>query len=258
LRTELSQLEIDQFRAAGFVVIPHLLDDDELCAWRAMAEAEVAANARTAHYSIRSSGMAKRDSAWSAITRDPRLGKMAATLAGVSSVRHATDHISYSEPNCPPTPWHCVIHEGFFSDTREAVGIQVQLDANTVQNKAMLFLPGSHLSAPFGRRHDTSPALDPTRTFGSIFDDVPEWREIDPVAAECDAGSALFWNLALVHGSGSNMTRQVRRYVGTSFIPADATWNGEAGSVSREAAFELEAGQVLDTPDTPVVWPVLT
>ena len=88
---------------------------------------------------------------------------MAATLAGVSSVRHATDHISYSEPNCPPTPWHCVIHEGFFSDTREAVGIQVQLDANTVQNKAMLFLPGSHLSAPFGRRHDTSPALDPKR-----------------------------------------------------------------------------------------------
>ncbi len=167
--------------------------------------------------------------AWSAITRDPRLAKMVATLAGVASVRHATDHISYSEPNCPPTPWHCVIHEGFFSDTREAVGIQVQLDANTVQNKAMLFLPGSHLSAPFGRRHDTSPALDPTRTFGSIFDDVPEWREVDPVAAECDAGSALFWNLALVHGSGSNMTRQVRRYIGTSFIPADATWNGRAG-----------------------------
>ena len=187
--------------------------------------------------------------------RDPRLAKMAATLVGVASVRHATDHISYSEPNCPPTPWHCVIHEGFFSDTREAVGIQVQLDANTVQNKAMLFLPGTHLSAPFGRRHDTSPALDRTRTFSSIFDDVPEWREIDPVAVECDAGSALFWNLAAVHGSGSNMTN---RCGGTSALPSSLpTPPGTARpDPSARDGFQLEAGQVLDTPDTPVVWPV--
>ncbi len=265
MRTEVLPHEIESYQANGFIMIPNFLDDDELAHWRQMADTEVrngpptprAATGQGA-YSIRARGMSKRDTTWAALLQDARLAKVAAALAGVPSVRYVNDAISFTDPNCDPTPWHCGIHEqDLVYETRQAISVQMQLDENTVQNKAMLFLPGTQLTAPFERRFDSSPAGDPARTFESIFEKSPEWRDIDPVAAVGPAGSALFWNPASVHGSGSNMTRKTRRYVGISWIPADTTWNGRvAGVVSAEDAATLEPGAVLDLPSLPVVWPV--
>ncbi len=264
MRTEVLAHEIESYQANGFIMIPNFLDDDELAHWRKMADAEVAKAPPTPRaatgqgaYSIRARGMCRRDAEWAALLQDSRLGKVAAALAGVPSVRWVNDAISFTDPNCEPTPWHCGIHEQALAyETRQAISVQMQLDENTVQNKAMLFLPGTHLTAPFERRFDSSPAGDPNRTFESIFEKSPEWRDIDPVPAVGPAGSALFWNPASVHGSGSNMTRKTRRYVGISWIPTDTPWNGKvAGIVSEEAASTLTPGAPLDLPDAPVVWP---
>ncbi len=257
--------EIESYQANGFIMIPNFLDDDELAHWRKMADAEVAKAPVTARastgqgvYSIRTAGMARRDPEWKALLTDARLGEFAARLEGLSSVRYAGDQISFSEPNCPPTPWHCVLHEVDIPfDTRQTISVQMQLDDNTVQNKAMLFLPGTHKTAPRERRFASSPASDPTRTFESLFERSPEWLDIDPVAAEGPAGSALFWNIITVHGSGSNMTRKTRRYVGAHWIPADAAWNGALGgigNVTEEMTRGKSPGDVLDVPELPVVW----
>ncbi len=256
MRTEPSDTEIASYQANGFILLPGFLDDGELASLRTRTDVEVAAAAQDLHYSIRARGLADRDSEWASILRDRSLARFAALLEGLPSVRYAGDAISYSDPSCPPTPWHCGIHEGERPyETRRSISVQLHLDENTVQNKAMVFLPGTHKTAPFGKRFDSSPALDPTRTWESIFELSPEWRGIDPVAAEGPAGAALFWNTAVVHGSGSNMTARRRRYVGVSWIPSDVTWNGNAVGLSAETVDRLSPGDLLDAPEFPVVWP---
>ncbi len=265
MRTEVLPHEIESYQANGFVMIPGFLDDDELHHWRGLADAEVAKAppteaARTGRgaYSIRARGMSERDPEWAAILRDPRLARVAAALAGVESVRWGGDMISYTDPNCPATPWHCGLHEHARPyDTRDAIAVQMQLDDNTVQNKAMVFLPGTHRTAPFELRFDGLPSQDPAgRTFETIFERSPEWLVIDPVPAIGPAGSALFWNPITAHGSGANMTRRTRRYVGVTWLPGDLTWNGTvAGVVTDEVAARLRPGDRLDLPDLPVLWP---
>ncbi len=254
MRTEVSKYEIDSYRVNGYIMIPAFLDDDELAAWRAKADAEVAKSPKGAHFSIRARGLVERDAEWASMLRDTRLARVAAALEGLDGVRYGGDAISYCDPNCPPTPWHCGLHEGDkVFDTRQAIGVQMQLDDNTVQNKAMVFLPGTHKTAPFGKRFETSPALDPGRSWEAIFDADPSWRDIDPLPALGPAGSALFWNLATVHASGSNMTRFTRRYVGISWIPADVRWNGTQASLPDDAVSQLMAGDVLDVPQFPLL-----
>ncbi len=257
MRTTLLDHEIDSYRANGFIMIPNFLDDEELAHWREKADAEVAATAPSAHFSIRTSGMSARDPEWASMLRDDRtLAATAAALSGARSLRFVNDMISYTDPNCAVSPWHCVLHEGMVADTRQAISVQVQLDQNTVQNKCMLFLPGTHLTAPYGVETDRGSSEKWNVTFESIFERFPEWAEIDPVAAEGPAGSALFWNTATVHASGSNMTRRTRRYVGISWLPADARWNGrKSRQLPAGAAERLQPGDPLDLPEYPVVWP---
>lgn len=254
MRTEVSKYEIDSYRVNGYVMIPAFLDDGELAAWRTKADAEVAKSPKGAHFSIRARGLVDRDEEWASMLKDTRLAKVAAALEGLDRVRYGGDAISYCDPNCPPTPWHCGLHEGDkVFDTRQAIGVQMQLDDNTVQNKAMVFLPGTHKTAPFGKRFETSPALDPTRSWEAIFDAEPSWRDIDPVPALGPAGSALFWNTATVHASGSNMTRFTRRYVGITWIPADVRWNGTQANLPDDFVTKLKPGDVLDIPQFPLL-----
>ncbi len=265
MRTEVLPHEIASYQANGFIMLPSFLDDDELVRWRTIADAEVAKAPPTqaaltgkGAYSIRARGMSERDAEWAALLRDPALAKVAAQLARVGSVRFGGDVISYTEPNCPATPWHCGLHEHERPyDTRDAIAVQMQLDDNTVQNKAMIFLPGTHRTAPFELRFHGLPSEDANgRTFESIFERSPEWLDVDPVAAVGPAGSALFWNPITAHGSGSNMTRTTRRYVGVTWLPGDLTWNGTvAGAVSAEVAAGLQPGAPLDLPSMPVLWP---
>ncbi len=256
MRTDLLPWEIEFYRLMGFVVIPDFLNNDELHLWRNRADAEVAAQPPPPpeRFSIRSRNMSGRDPEWAKLLFDPAIAKMAGELAGVPAVRYAGDMISYSDPGCPPSPWHCSTMEGGICNTRLGVALQVELDDNTVMNKAMCFLPGTQDVSPFdvdrGQIH-TPEFLARRSFFGQIFDDFPEWRRITPVAAECPAGSALFYNPAGVHGSAPNMTNMVRRYVGIQYLPSDAVYNGRPG----EYVSHLQRGDLLDVPEMPVLWP---
>ncbi len=266
MRVEPLRHEIASYRANGFVLIPHFFDDDELADWRRLADAEVAKAPPTSRaltgsggYSIRATGLAARDPEWRARLHDARLARFAALLHGVDSVRYAGDAVSYQEPHCPATPFFSWWHETDWpSDTRDQFTVQILLDDNTVQNKAMLFLPGTHRTVP------DHPGPRPPRTAapGNVMDEgfraTPEWRALDPVAAEGPAGSALFYSVITAHGSGSNMTRATRRYVRAAWLPADARWNGTLGGgiTNLDAAMVegLQPGDVLDIPAMPVVW----
>ncbi len=248
--------EVDQYRVNGFLVIPDFLNDAELHDWRLRADAAVAAAPPTEHFSIRCSNLSQSDPEWAKLLRDTRLAKLVADLENLSAVRHSGDSILYHQPGCPATPYHCGLHDGTISDTRQGVNIWVQLDACDLQSKAYVWFPGTHLTAPFGQRYAASPASVP-RSFDSIYEEFPEWKKINPIVTEGPAGCAVFWNSATVHGSGPNMTAQLQRVVGTTFLPADATWNGASSKRLPEAARRrLQVGDVLDLPEMPIVWSV--
>jgi phytanoyl-CoA hydroxylase len=261
MKVEVSDDDVVRFRSDGFIVVPGCLDADELSAWREKSDREVAASpvlddGRGYMPSIRARDFSRNDAEWASMTQCAELVGAAARLSGASSLRLIAEQLSYCYPNYPATPWHSQQLEDVMVDDRSALTAHIELDDSSVQGKCYVFLPGSHRDAPVGSMHLTSPGRDATRTFESIFDIEPAWREIDPVAAECPAGSVLFYYLSVVHACGPNMTRATRRYVGPSWAPGDAVWNGR-GHVSARSRGTMRQGHPFDDTDYPVVWPLL-
>jgi phytanoyl-CoA hydroxylase len=258
LRRSPSAEEIESFRANGFIVIPEFLSANELEVWREKADAE--ARARPAEdrgrgylASILSRDFSRDDADWARLTRDSRILRFAADLAGTTSLRVIAEQLSYCYPNYPATPWHSQQLEDVTVDDRRAVSAHIELDDSTVQGKCYVFLPGTHRDAPIGKCRLPTPAADPDRTFESIFAVMPQWQHVDPVAAECEAGSALFYYLSVVHGCGPNMTRSYRRYVGVSWAPSEATWNGR-GTLAGESVSDMRPGDQFQDSHYPIVW----
>src|ERR1700744_759993 len=79
---------------------------------------------------------------------DERIGKMAAQLAGVDSLRIWHDQALIKRPWANPTSWHLDTPFGAFSD-RNAISICVALDDATLKNGCLYFIPCSHLETPF-------------------------------------------------------------------------------------------------------------
>ena len=64
----------------------------------------------------------------------------------------------------------------------------------------MYYLPGTHKMTSYDKKGHFGPNM------GALFDEYPEFREIEPVAAEMKAGSAGFHNGLIAHAAGPNMT----------------------------------------------------
>jgi len=252
--------QIELFRENGFLVVPEFLSPNELDEWRKKADAE--ARARPAEdysggylASIVSRDFSRHDEEWARLTRDARILRFAADLGGVATLRVIAEQLSYCYPNYPATPWHSQQLEDVVVNDRRAITAHVELDDRNVQAKCYVFLPGTHRDAPIGECHLPIPREDPHRTFESIFEVRPQWRGVDPVAAECPAGSVVFYYLSVVHGNGPNMTRSPRRSVGVSWAPAEARWNGR-GVLPKETAPSMHPGDRFPDSAYPVVWPL--
>ena len=63
-------------------------------------------------------------------------------------------------------------------------------------------------------------------SIGGIFAAYPEWRGIEPVAAEANAGDGVFFSAMVAHAAGPNMTIHPRRAVALVYIPQGAVYNG--------------------------------
>ena len=90
---------------------------------------------------------------------------------------------------------------------------------------------------------------------GTLFDEYPEFRKIEPVAAKMNAGSAGFHNGLTTHAAGPNMTPYPRRAMTYAYMPDGATFNGLQNVLSDEQIDRLKLGDVLDDESqTPLVW----
>ena len=252
-----SEEQIAAYRRDGFVLIDGFLDADELARWRSATDVAVTQRlaagdgaAGDEYYRrtfLQLQRLADTHHAIAELVLDQQLGKILATLAGIDGVRVWHDQALIKPPYGNPTAWH--LDNPFWSFfSHDAISIWVALDDATVENGCLWYLPGTHRSARFELTEIGS-------SFGALFDAYPEWLGIEPVAAPCAAGGAVFHNGLVAHAAGANMTPRPRRAMTCAYMPLGSTFNGTKNILPDAYAESLEIGDVLDDDEiNPVVY----
>ncbi len=261
MKTEVAPDQIDRYRRDGFLVIEGFLDSKELELWRRATEEAVQARLDESSYlhnqgdpdnyysQVFTQALKLREvhEGMRRLMDDPRLGRLAAELAGVDGIRIWHDQALFKPPFGNPTGWH--LDNPFWSfSSKDAISIWIALDDATLENGCLYYLPGTHRT---GRFEQTPIGTNQ----GDLFKQYPEWLNISPVAAACRAGSAVFHNGLTAHGAGANMTNRPRRAMTCAYMPDGAKFNG-VRNVLPEAYFEsLKVGDLLDDERVvPLIW----
>ena len=253
MNTNVTQEQIDFYREKGFIVLHDFLTPEELETWREAVDGAVRRRGERRqlhHKDNKFKGtyydyiFVQRINLWmdsSEVRRlilDPRLGKLAAELAGVDGMRIWHDQALIKQPWANPTGWHLDNPKWSYS-SRHTLSIWVALDDATLQNGCLYFLPGSHKTADY----DDVPIGE---NIGDIFRVYPEWQETMSASAEMKAGSCSFHNGLIAHGAGANMTPGWRRAMTCGFMPDGCTFNGKQNILTDEQFASYEIGDLLD------------
>jgi phytanoyl-CoA hydroxylase len=239
--------QVDAYRRDGFVLIEEFLDKGELAQWRAETDDAVARRLEAAgaqedsYYSrvfTQLQRLADTHPGMAELILDRRLGEIAATLAGIPAIRVWHDQALIKPAYGNPTSWH--LDDPFWSfSSRDAISIWVALDDATIANGCLWYLPGTQRTARFD-------LVEIGSNFGALFDDYPEWLELEPVATPCAAGGAVFHNGLVAHAAGANMTPRPRRAMTCAFMPAGSTFNGTQNILPDDYVARLSVGDVLE------------
>ena len=155
--------------------------------------------------------------AFSHLLRDERLVATARDLIG-PNVKCVHSVLFLKAPGEPGNAWH---QDEFFipSRDRSITTAWLALDDATIENGCLHVIPGSHRAGvlyPMRRHHD--PDLDRAEEAHG-FPYSPE----DSVAVELDAGSVVFFNGYLLHGSYPNRSASsFRRSVQFVYMSAES------------------------------------
>lgn len=255
------------YRENGFVVIKDFLNADELKHWQCMTQEAVderlaSASGKSWHEALNNQAdpdayyaqvftqcikLADTHAGMRELMFDPRLGELAGTLAGVGGIRIWHDQALFKPPFGNPTGWHLDNPYWSFSSP-DAISLWVALDDATLGNGCMWYVPGSHKTA----RYDNSGI---GQNLADLFKVYPEWRQIEPVACPCPAGTGVLHNGLTAHGAGANMTNKPRRAMTCAYMPDGATFNGTQNVLPPDYFATLKVGDVLDN-DTinPLIW----
>jgi len=269
MKTELAPVQIEHYQKEGWLIVDDFLAPDELSALNAAVDTgvetmggdKVSGVSGEHNESIMGDSetyysrvFLQRVNLWR-VNNDiknfflnPTLGEMLCQLADIDGIRVWHDQTLQKLAWGNPTSWHIdVPNWSFYSP--DAISIWIALNDATVQNGCMYFLPGSHQQADYERKGDFSADI------GALFDQYPEFREIEPVPAAMKAGSAGFHNGLMAHAAGPNMTPYARRAMTCAYMPDGATFNGIQNILSKERFESMEIGDLHDDDEqTPLVW----
>ncbi len=251
---------VEDFRRAGFVVVPDLLSADEVRRYGSAVDEAVARRSQhdtrtLAEKSRYEQSFVQCQNLWEdspavrPLTFHPRLGETAARLLGVEAVRLWHDQALYKEAGGRRTDPH-QDHPYWPIVETDTVTAWVPFDGSTLESGAMGYLPGSHRSG--------------VREFVNIFsgadDDPdplarPELAGTTPVFVEVPPGAVAFHHGLTFHLAKPNTTGTVRR-VHTVIYVADGSTRGEGRyphpSVERAG---IAMGAVIASDVTPIAWP---
>ena len=269
MKYELTKEQIQFYQTNGFIVIDEFLSPDELEHWRKAVTTAVkeragqkmpGKDAKTGE----DDGI-NEDAAYfgkvfdqllnlwqtsapvKEIMTDPRIGQMAAQLAGVDSIRIWHDQALFKRPWANPTSWHLDTPFWSFSD-RKALSIWVALDDATLENGCLYFIPGSFRETTFENKGIG-------KNMDGIFEVYPQFATVKSFAAPMKAGSCSFHNGLTIHGAGANMTSGYRRAMTCAYMPGGNVFNGNANILPEPYLSSLKIGDLLANDEqNPVIY----
>ncbi len=259
---EITEQQLESYRRDGFVVVEDFLDADELEVWRdTVAKAvdgrqgrrfttddvmteEFVESEQTEFYAKvfdQLVNLWQTDEGLRKLILDPRIGEMAATLAGVDGVRVWHDQALIKKPYANPTAFHLDAPYWSFTSA-DAISIWIALDDATEANGCLYFFPGSH-------KETTTENVGIGHNVGAIFEVYPQFADRPATSGAMRAGSCSFHSGLTVHGAGANMTNGLRRAMTCAFMPDGMVYNGQQNILSDAQAARLEVGDPLDDPE---------
>lgn len=224
LEASLTTKDVEAFEARGFISIPRITTDEEV-AWLAEVYdwlfAEKSRALKGAHFDlVRPYDSAGEDRLPQVLAPEKSLPvlketafwrngrRMAAQLMGVDAgLLEGWGHMIRKPPKIgEPLPWHQ--DEAYWDPSLvyQALGCWMPLDAATVENGCMSFIPGSHRSEVLPHRHVGD---DPRVHALYTTPDESDVARATPVPVP--AGGAVFHHSRTLHASGPNTTDKVRR-----------------------------------------------
>lgn len=262
MKTEVTGAQIEAYRENGFVVIDNFLTTNELETWRDAVDEAVTGRGREripgfvdkmdddAYYNnvfIQRVNLWQSNAKMRKLMLDPRLGKLAADLAGVDGIRIWHDQALLKQPWANPTGWHLDNPYWSFSSPH-AITIWVALVDVTLENGCMWFLPGTHKTATFD-----NVGIGPN--MGDLFKVYPQWKSLKATPTPMKAGSCSFHNGLVAHGAGANMTPGWRRAMTCAYMPDGSTFNGQRNILREDQIAKLKIGDLLeDDAQTPLIY----
>jgi ectoine hydroxylase-related dioxygenase (phytanoyl-CoA dioxygenase family) len=227
----LTDRQIEDYRRDGYLVIPRLIDGDQLAELRALTDRIVAdargVDANNELYDLEPSHTAalprvrrlkpvifKRYAFFHALVREPKIVTILQQLLG-SSIRLYGGKLNMKSASYgSPVEWHQ--DWAFYPHTNDDVlATGIYLDDCDLDNGPLLVVPGSH----HGPTHDHHAegrfcgAMDPGACGVDVSKAVPLMGQ---------AGSMTIHHARLVHGSALNRSNRQRRLLLHEYAAADA------------------------------------
>ena len=154
------------------------------------------------------------DPSLDAVLDDPRLWTPLAALLGVSCLSLFTDKLNFKRPGGAPFPWHQdSLYWAFDCGHVDRLGsVQIYLDDATEANGCLWLMPGSH-------RGGVRAGYTDRGRLARLYTDLEKLEPFQRVPLRAAAGSAIFFNANIVHGSQTNRSGSSRRALVLTYQP---------------------------------------
>jgi Phytanoyl-CoA dioxygenase (PhyH) len=164
-----------------------------------------------------------------AVVKNPRVGEVAARLAGVPHVRTWVDETFFKRPNNKPVPWHQDLPV-MPMDRKGLLTFWVAIEDVTEDMGPVEYLEGSNHLGPLGRptigNNDGRPRKILKNSPYEFLYEGDRDKVGGIVSYTLRAGQAVVHDGLTLHGSGINRTDRVRRGFTCVFFPSDTQYTG--------------------------------
>ncbi|MDC0045176.1 phytanoyl-CoA dioxygenase family protein, partial [Pelagibacteraceae bacterium] len=187
------------------------------------------------------------------------IGKMAAELMGVSSVRVWHDQILSKPPinkldnnNKANIGWHQ--DRGYWTCCADdnMITAWVALQDTNIENGSMRFIKNSNSWGLISNGGDFF-ASDLEKLKNKLINEGKEWSEI---SNDLKVGEVSFHNAYTFHGSGPNYSDKPRMSVAIHLMPGDNTFDpsGAFHETAKSLGPFAKKGQIFDGPFNPLIY----
>lgn len=227
----LSRQQIEAYRRDGYLVLPRIIEGEQLAELRRLTD-EIVASARevTANdelYDLEPTHSAslprvrrlkpaifKRFEFFHRLARDPKITSVVSQLLGPNVRLHGGKLNMKSAAYGSPVEWHQ--DWAFYPHTNDDVlATGIYLDDCDLANGPLLVVPGSHLGPTFDHHADG-------RFCGAMDANACDVDVTKAVPLMGPAGSMTIHHARLVHGSALNTSNRQRRLLLHEYAAADA------------------------------------